>query len=143
MTVRLLLVEDDPRIRSALVLGLGDEGFEVLEAGSGEVALKVLDRERVDVVLLDLMLPGMDGFAVCRTIRDHGDLPIIMITARSETADVVRGLEAGADDYVTKPAVASELAARVRALLRRKVEDDPSDPKLVLTVRGVGYRTAT
>ena len=119
MVDRLLLVEDDPRIRQALVLGLADEGYEVAEAGTGELALQLIEREVFDVVLLDLMLPGMDGFAVCRRVRDRGDLPIIMITARSESADIVRGLEAGADDYVTKPLVASELAARVRALLRR------------------------
>jgi DNA-binding response OmpR family regulator len=226
VTDRLLLVEDDPRIRRALVLGLADEGYQVAEAGTGELALQLIERDAFDVVLLDLMLPGMDGFAVCRRVRDRGDLPIIMITAKSDSADVVRGLEAGADDYVTKPVVASVLAARVRALLRRvrperaesavvqagdveirpdqgtaarqgrdvhltrtelrlltelavaegrvvsreellervwgydyfgdtrlldvhvrrlrrKVEDDPSDPRLVLTVRGVGYRVAT
>ena len=75
---------------------------------------------KVDVVLLDLMLPGVDGFAVCRRLRACGDLPIIMVTARTDSADVVAGLEAGADDYVSKPLVATELAARVRALLRRR-----------------------
>ena len=119
MADRLLLVEDDPRIRTALGLGLVDEGYEVVEAGSGEAALKLIKQDDFDVVLLDLMLPGMDGFAVCRTVRSQGDLPIIVITARSGSEDVIRGLEAGADDYVTKPVVASELAARVRALLRR------------------------
>ena len=125
MADRLLLVEDDPRIRGALVLGLADEGYEVVEAGSGESALRMLDREDVDVVLLDLMLPGMDGFAVCRAVRARGDLPIIMITARGGAEDVIRGLEAGADDYVTKPVGASELAARIRALLRRARPEKP------------------
>ena len=126
MADRLLLVEDDPRIRGALVLGLTDQGYEVVEAGSGESALTLLKQAAFDVVLLDLMLPGMDGFAVCRTVRARGDLPIIMITARSGSDDVIRGLEAGADDYVTKPVVASELAARVRALLRRARPPEPA-----------------
>ncbi len=120
MEARVLLVEDDERIRQALGLALADEGCEVVEAASGEEALRRLGCTTVDVVLLDLMLPGVDGLAVCRTLRSHGDLPIIIITARADTTDVISGLEAGADDYVTKPLVASELAARIRALLRRR-----------------------
>jgi two-component system response regulator MtrA len=123
---RLLLVEDDERIRLALGLALVDEGCEVLEAASGEEALELLGSSSVDVVLLDLMLPGVDGLEVCRTLRSQGDLPIIIITARTDTADVISGLEAGADDYVTKPLVASELAARIRALLRRRKPADGS-----------------
>jgi DNA-binding response OmpR family regulator len=117
---RLLLVDDDERIRLALGLALADEGCEVVEAASGEEALDVLAGTDVDVVLLDLVLPGVDGFEVCRRLRACGDLPIIMVTARTGSTDVVAGLEAGADDYVTKPLVAAELAARVRALLRRR-----------------------
>jgi DNA-binding response OmpR family regulator len=117
---RLLLVEDDERIRLALALALADEGCEVLEAASGEEALGALCSAAVDVVLLDLMLPGMDGLDVCRTLRGRGDQPIIIVSARTDTSDVIAGLEAGADDYVTKPLVASELAARIRALLRRR-----------------------
>jgi two-component system, OmpR family, response regulator MtrA len=120
MEARVLLVEDDERIRQALGLALADEGCEVVEAASGEEALGCLGATAVDVVLLDLMLPGVDGLVVCRTLRSQGDWPIIIITARSDSADVISGLEAGADDYVTKPLVASELAARIRALLRRR-----------------------
>ena len=116
----MLLVEDDERIRLALGLALSDMGFEVLDVASGELALDVLEATNVDVVLLDLMLPGVDGLTLCRVLRSRGDLPIIVTTARSDTADVIEGLEAGADDYMTKPLVASELAARIRALLRRR-----------------------
>ncbi len=117
---RVLLVEDDERIRLALGLALEDMAFEVVDASSGEAALERLETGTVDVVLLDLMLPGVDGLTVCRVLRSRGDLPIIITTARSDTADVIEGLEAGADDYMTKPLVASELAARIRALLRRR-----------------------
>jgi two-component system response regulator MtrA len=113
-------VEDDERIRLALALALADEGCEVLEAASGEEALELLATAAVDVVLLDLMLPGIDGLEVCRTLRARGDQPIIIVSARTDTSDVIAGLEVGADDYVTKPLIAAELAARVRALLRRR-----------------------
>jgi DNA-binding response OmpR family regulator len=116
---RILLVDDDGRIRQALTLALDDEGFAVWAVGSGEQALAALGRGSTDVVLLDLMLPGMDGLAVCRRLRAQGDLPIIIITARSDSSEVIAGLEAGADDYVTKPIAAGELAARIRTLLRR------------------------
>ena len=222
MTLSVLLVEDDEHIRQALGLALDDEGFTVTDAVSGEDALALLETATFDVVLLDLMLPGVDGLEVCRTLRAQGDLPIIIVTARTDASDVIAGLEAGADDYVTKPLVASVLAARIRALLRRtgrhdellrlgeleirpqtsavlrageevhltrtefrllvelasadgrvvsreqllqrvwgydyfgdtrlldvhirrlrrKVEPDPDDPVLILTVRGVGYRAA-
>ena len=120
MDARLLLVEDDARIRLALGLALADEGCEVVEAASGEDALELLSSTSVDVVLLDLMLPGIDGLEVCRMLRAQGDLPIIIVSARTDSSDVISGLEAGADDYVTKPLMATELAARIRALLRRR-----------------------
>jgi two-component system response regulator MtrA len=128
----LLLVEDDVRIAEALRLSLADEGYAVERATTGEEALVWLSRQAPpDVVLLDLMLPGMDGLDVCARIRAQGDLPIIMVTARGERRDVIAGLEAGADDYVTKPVDASELAARIRALLRRIRPAERDLPQLV------------
>ncbi len=116
---RLLLIEDDPRIRLTLRLALEDEGYHVEESTSGEEGLAALECAVPDVLLVDLRLPGIDGFEVCRRVRRTSGVPIIAVTARSDTHDVVAGLEAGADDYVTKPVVAKELAARIRALLRR------------------------
>lgn len=119
MAVRVLVVEDDELIRSSMRLALISEGYEVDEAASGEEALERFARQPPEVALVDLMLPGMDGFDCCRAIRRVSEVPIIVVTARSDTHDVVAGLEAGADDYVTKPFVTKELTARMRALLRR------------------------
>ncbi|HEX2850378.1 MAG TPA: response regulator transcription factor, partial [Acidimicrobiales bacterium] len=124
MAARILTVEDDERIRSAMSLALEDEGYTVVEAESGEVALDGFAAAAPDVVLIDVMLPGIDGFDLCRAIRRTSDVPIVMVTARTDTHDVVAGLEAGADDYVTKPFVAKELSARIRALLRRARTSD-------------------
>jgi DNA-binding response OmpR family regulator len=139
----LLLVEDDARIRAALRLALSDEGYHVLEAGTGEQALDRLARaeQEPDVVLLDLMLPGMDGLRVCSRIRERGDLPIIMVTARTAPHDIIAGLEAGADDYVTKPVDAGELSARIRALLRR-VRSHDSDVPAVLELGELSIRVS-
>ena len=119
MGTRILTVEDDERIRTAVRLALEDEGWEVEEADTGEEALQAFTRHPSDVVLIDIMLPGIDGFDVCRSIRRISDVPIVMVTARADTHDVVAGLEAGADDYLTKPFAPKELSARIRALLRR------------------------
>jgi len=116
---RILLVEDDERIRASTRLALEEEGYDVDEATSSEDALDRFAERRSDVVLLDLMLPGIDGLECCRRLRHLSSVPIIMVTARTDTGDVVAGLEAGADDYVTKPFVVSELTARVAAALRR------------------------
>src|SRR5436189_2368021 len=119
MSTRILAVEDDERIRTAVRLALEDEGWEVAEAATGEDALQHFQSQPADVVLIDIMLPGIDGFEVCRSIRRSSDVPIVMVTARADTHDVVAGLEAGADDYLTKPFAPKELSARIRALLRR------------------------
>jgi len=116
---RILAVEDDERIRAALRMALEDEGWSVVEAESGEDAVEQFDVSLPDVVLIDIMLPGIDGFELCRTLRRSSDVPIIMVTARNDTHDVVAGLEAGADDYLTKPFAPKELSARIRAMLRR------------------------
>lgn len=119
VTRQLLLVEDDSRVRRVLRMALEDEGFHVTEAADGSQCLAAVREHTPDVVLLDVMLPDRDGFSVCREIRKDTDVPVIMVTARTDSHDVVAGLEAGADDYVTKPLVSKELAARIRALLRR------------------------
>jgi DNA-binding response OmpR family regulator len=224
----LLFIEDDDAIRLALRLALEDEGYTVVEAVNGAEGLEAFRANEIDLVLLDLRLPDLSGFDVCRALRTDSIVPIIIITAQTDTHDMVAGLEAGADDYVTKPVVPKELAARIRALLRRvhlleaattvrpsrfgdlelrrdlgvvmkngeelsltkteyrllcefadhpgavlsrdqllervwgyeylgdsrlvdahvrrlrlKVEDHPDDPKLIVTVRGIGYRLLT
>ena len=116
---RLLFIEDDLNIRTALKLALEDEGYEIIEAADGLKGLSAFETTSVDLVLLDLRLPDLSGFEVCRLLRAKSLVPIIIVTAQTDTHDLVAGLEAGADDYVTKPVVAKELAARIRAALRR------------------------
>jgi DNA-binding response OmpR family regulator len=115
----VLVVDDEPIVRDVVVKYLRREGFRTLEAGDGDTARALVERERLDLVVLDLMLPGTDGLSVCRWIRARSTLPVIMLTARGEEADRIVGLELGADDYVTKPFSPRELAARVRTVLRR------------------------
>jgi two-component system response regulator MtrA len=125
VTARVLVVEDDSSVREAVTLVLETTGFEVTAVADGSAAISEAVRSGVhDLVLLDLMLPGVSGLDVCREIRRSSNVPIVMLTARAETAEVVVGLELGADDYITKPFEPIELAARVRAVLRRSSESD-------------------
>ena len=119
MDARILLVEDDPSIREVTAIGLGAAGFDVTTAADGVEGLERFQAEPFDLVLLDVMLPRLDGYEVCRQIRRTSTVPVVMLTARGDTMDVVVGLEAGADDYVRKPFDLPELIARVRAALRR------------------------
>lgn len=138
----LLFVEDDRDIRAALRLALEDEGYKVLESPDGQSGLKTFASENVDLVLLDLRLPDMSGFDVCRELRSKSLVPIIMVTAQTDTHDLVAGLEAGADDYVTKPVIAKELAARIRAALRRTTLLSTSSSTIDrFTVRDVEMRS--
>ena len=117
----VLLIEDDPAVREGLELGLAHLGHQVFAAADGESGLAAVQARRPQVVVLDLMLPGIDGFEVCRRLRAAGSIPIIMLTARSDDLDVVAGLEAGADDYLAKPVQPRVLDARIKAVLRRVV----------------------
>ena len=125
---RIMVVEDEESFSDALSFMLRKEGFAVSVATTGPDALAQFDREPADLVLLDLMLPGMSGTDVCRTIRAKSRVPIIMVTAKDSEIDKVLGLELGADDYVTKPFSSRELVARIRAVLRRNVEEFEDSP---------------
>jgi len=127
---RILIVEDEPSLAEPLAFLLGREGYETVIAGDGRAALAEFDRNGADLVLLDLMLPGLGGTEVCRELRARSAVPIIMLTAKDSEVDIVVGLELGADDYVTKPYSSRELLARIRAVLRRHVELDEVDSVL-------------
>lgn len=129
---KILVVEDDPSLREVVALGLRREGYQVVEARDGQAGLDQFALERPDLVLLDVMLPGLDGFEVCRAIRRTSLVPVIMLTARTDTVDVVVGLESGADDYVTKPFEFPELLARIRSVLRRARAPEPAESRLRL-----------
>ena len=125
--MRILIVEDDPSLASGLARILEAEGYAVDVAGRGEEAVGAARGERFDLVILDIGLPGMDGFEVCHAIRGRSQVPILMLTARDEEADRVVGLEVGADDYLTKPFSPRELAARIKAILRRSEPQHGND----------------
>jgi two-component system, OmpR family, response regulator len=116
---QVLIVDDDPHLRELVGLFLKEEGFAAVEAGDGHEALLVLERNRIDMVILDIMMPGMDGWQLCREIQEQYELPVLMLTAKGETSDKVKGFRLGADDYLVKPFEPEELIARVRALLKR------------------------
>ena len=137
MAITTLLVEDDDRIRAALRLALGEEGFEVVEASDVAEGLAAYERHQPDVLLVDVMLGNSDGRDLIREVRTRSQVPIIITSARGDTTDVVAGLEAGADDYVVKPIVVKELAARIRAVRRRdgavRTEEPPTDVVVLST----------
>jgi len=146
LDARILLVEDDPSIREVTAIGLRNAGFTVETANDGREGLDRFEREPFDLVLLDVMLPRLDGLEVARAIRRTSTIPLVMLTARADTLDVVVGLEAGADDYVRKPFEVPELVARVRAALRRVgrgPDDDAAQLRLGPLLIDIAGRTVT
>lgn len=127
MDTKILVVDDDPAIAEMLTIVLQGEGFRTIVVGDGVEAVKAAEEHNPDLILLDVMLPGMNGIDVCKAIRESSTVPIVMLTARTDTVDVVLGLESGADDYVHKPFKPKELVARVRARLRRTPEETQAD----------------
>lgn len=128
---KVLIVDDDTNICELLRLYLEKDGFDTIIANDGEAAVAKFNIEEPDIILLDIMLPKLDGWQVCRTIRKNSDVPIIMLTAKGETFDKILGLDLGADDYVTKPFDTKEVVARVRAVLRRTAGNDENAEKIV------------
>ncbi len=128
---RILIVEDEPSLSDPLSFLLQREGYDTEIAGDGRAALTAFDRAGADLVLLDLMLPGLPGTEVCRELRTRSSVPIIMLTAKESEVDIVVGLELGADDYMTKPYSTRELLARIRAVLRRRIDLDVDDGGIV------------
>ncbi len=128
---KILIVEDESSLSEPLAYLLDREGYETVIAADGNVAVSEFDRAGADIILLDLMLPGLSGTEVCREIRTRSSVPIIMLTAKDSEVDIVVGLELGADDYVTKPYSTRELLARIRAVLRRRVEDEHEDQAIL------------
>lgn len=125
---RILVVDDEPQIRRVLRTTLASRGYIITEAESGEEAVEAIRGERTDLILLDVNMPGIGGFAACREIREQSDIPILMLTVRDSESDKVRALDAGADDYVVKPFGIEELLARIRAALRRASAMQPVEP---------------
>ena len=130
----ILVVDDEQPIVDILKFNLEKEGFRVLTANDGETALRLATQNNPDLILLDIMLPKMDGFDVCKRVREHSNVPIVMITARDEEVDKVLGLELGADDYITKPFSIRELLARVKANMRRFAGDSKEDKDGILPI---------
>jgi two-component system, OmpR family, response regulator ResD len=137
----VLVVDDEPIVRDVVVRYLQRDGFDTLVAGDGDTARELIERTAPQLVVLDVMLPGTDGLALCRWIRSRGDLPVIMLTARGEEADRIVGLELGADDYVTKPFSPRELAVRVQTVLRRSAP--ATSPGARLTFDGLTIDPST
>jgi two-component system KDP operon response regulator KdpE len=138
---RILVVDDDPQIRRVLKVTLSGQGFEVDDAKNGDAALEKLRDARFDLVLLDINMPGMNGLDVCRAIRSGSEIAIIMLTVRDDETDIVEALDAGADDYVTKPFKPSELSARIRAALRRTPWGQGPSGRLLLGTATIDFDT--
>ena len=134
MGKRILLVDDEPLILKGLKFSLEQEGYEILTAADGEEALNVFEDNSVDLVLLDVMLPKLDGIQVCQRIREQSNVPIIMLTAKGEDMDKILGLEYGADDYMTKPFNILEVKARIKTILRRASQNVPTEEKKIIRV---------
>jgi len=135
MATKVLVVDDERTITDGLTFNLKKEGFEVIPAYNGEDAISLFEEHKPDIVILDIMLPGLDGFTVCRILRKQSSVPIIMLTARAEKSERLLGFEAGADDYVVKPFFTDEVAARIRAILRRGREVREGEG--AITVEGI------
>lgn len=141
MAPKVLVVDDDPAIAEMLTIVLQGEGFDTVVVGDGNEAVAAAKQHNPDLILLDVMLPGMNGVDVCRAIREDSTVPIVMLTARTDTVDVVLGLESGADDYVHKPFKPKELVARVRARLRRNTDEKPEKLEISgLTINVSGHQ---
>jgi two-component system, OmpR family, KDP operon response regulator KdpE len=138
---RILVVDDDPQIRRVLKVTLSGQGFEVDDAKNGDVALEKLRDARFDLLLLDINMPGMSGLDVCRQVRSSSEIAIIMLTVRDDEADTVEALDAGADDYITKPFKPTELSARIRAALRRTPWGQGPGGRLMLGATSIDFDT--
>jgi len=138
----ILLVEDDATLAEALKYNLEREGYTVLSAGDGMTALEMARRDAPDILILDVMLPRLDGFSVCRMLRKESTIPILMLTARQDEVDRIAGLELGADDYLTKPFSVGELLARVRAILRRS-DRQPTTERDAVVIGGIKLDTGS
>jgi DNA-binding response OmpR family regulator len=131
MQATILIIEDEPKIADLIALYLRKEGIETIHAASGEKGLEILSKEECDLIILDINLPGIDGFEVLQQIRRKKDIPVIIVSARQEDEDMIMGFGGGADDYVSKPFSPKVLASRVRAHLRRRINQDQSDRNLL------------
>lgn len=145
MSTRILIVDDDDNIRNLLGIYLGNEGFETIKVEDAYKAIEVLENEKIDLILLDIMMPQLDGIEACMRIREENNMPIIMISAKSEDMDKIYGLAAGADDYITKPFNPLELIARVKAQLRRykKYNEDSNIVKSLIEIGDLAINTDT
>src|SRR5215203_931520 len=132
----VLVADDEPRITKLVAIALSEEGFRVVTANGGEQALQKAEEVRPDIVLLDIVMPDLDGIEVMRQLRERRPVPVILLTAKGSTADKAKGLDLGADDYIAKPFHPDELAARVRAVLRRS---SAGEPGRIRTFQGIGY----